>query len=266
MEGLEPQRGLSLVELMIALVLSSVLILGVTQLYLDNQRTYRFQQGQVQNQENGRLVSLFLQQELGKAGYRRSPATQDMAAAFSGTSVGIVKECDFPPGQAVQHVGRSAICIRYQPRDPTDRDCLGNKAPGSAAYAEPYTSTRFVFVEKIYLGSAGDLRCASAQGDEAMVSGLVDLVFQVALASRGQPRAVRRYASHPTEDGPPVVGVGYRALLRSSAKHLRDAVGKKTAIADWTLSTGVEADSVPGDAGQLYRVSQGTVMLRNLMP
>ncbi|MHB9799443.1 PilW family protein [Pseudomonas sp. MT3] len=266
MDGPHHQGGLSLVELMIALVLSSFLVLGITQVYLDNRHSYLFQQGQLQNQENRRFVSMFLQQELGKAGYRRSPAIQDMDAAFSETSGGIVKGCSFSPGRAVQYVDRSAICIRYQPRDKWDRDCLGNRAPNLAELAEPYTSTRFVFVEKLYLGSAGDLRCASAQGDEALVDGLVDLVFQVAVASAAQPRQVSSYISSALEDGQSVVGVGYRVLLRSSGKGLRDAVSKTTAVADWKLLTGVEATGVPGDSGQLYLVGQGTVMLRNLMP
>ncbi|MFV3306218.1 PilW family protein [Pseudomonas sp. NY15181] len=266
MEGRHHQRGLSLVELMIALALSSFLILGITQVYLDNQRTYLFQQGQLQNQENRRFVSLFLQQELGKVGYRRNPLAQDMEAAFSGASGGIVKGCSFAPGQAVQYLGRSALCIRYQPRDRSDRDCLGNRAPNLAELAEPYVSTQVAVVEKIYLGSAGDLRCASAQGDEALVDGLVDLVFQVAVASVAQPRELARYVSGAPEEGQPVVGVGYKVLLRSSGRNLRDAVGKATAVADWKLLSGAEASAVSGDAGQLYQVSQGTVMLRNLMP
>ncbi|WP_343576848.1 prepilin-type N-terminal cleavage/methylation domain-containing protein [Pseudomonas sp.] len=266
MEGPRYQGGLSLVELMIALALSSFLILGITQVYLDNQRTYLFQQGQLQNQENRRFVSLFLQQELSRAGYRRNPLTQDMEAAFSGASGGIVKGCSFAPGRAVQYLGRSALCIRYQPRDKSDRDCLGNRASNAAELAEPYASTQFVVVEKIYLGSAGDLRCASAQGDEALVDGLVDLVFQVAVASAVQPRELARYIGGVPEDGQPVVGVGYKVLLRSSGRNLRDAVSKATAVADWKLLSGTEASAVSGDSGQLYQVSQGTVMLRNLMP
>lgn len=260
------QGGLSLVELMIALALSSFLILGIAQVYLDNQRTYLFQQGQLQNQENRRFVSLFLQQELNRAGYRRNPLVQDMETAFSGASGGIVKGCSFAPGRAVQYLGRSALCIRYQPRDRSDRDCLGNRAPNVAELSEPYASTPLVVVEKIYLGSAGDLRCASAQGDEALVDGVVDLVFQAAVASAAQPRELERYIDGAPEDGQPVVGVGYKVLLRSSGRNLRDAVSKTTAVADWKLLSGAEAGALSGDSGQLYQVSQGTVMLRNLMP
>ena len=67
------QAGLSLVELMVALAISSVLILGITQIYIDNKRSYAFQQNQAENQEASRYTLLLLQQELAKAGYRRRP-------------------------------------------------------------------------------------------------------------------------------------------------------------------------------------------------
>ncbi len=40
------QSGLSMIELLVALAISSFLILGITQIYLDNKRNYLFQQGQ----------------------------------------------------------------------------------------------------------------------------------------------------------------------------------------------------------------------------
>ncbi|BCR23333.1 hypothetical protein KAM426_08600 [Aquipseudomonas alcaligenes] len=60
------QFGLSLIELMVALVISSFLILGITQIYVDNKRNYLFQQGQSENQENGRYALLLLEKELAK--------------------------------------------------------------------------------------------------------------------------------------------------------------------------------------------------------
>lgn len=52
------QAGLSLVELMVALAISSVLILGITQIYIDNKRSYSFQQNQAENQE-GAAISCY---------------------------------------------------------------------------------------------------------------------------------------------------------------------------------------------------------------
>ena len=50
------QAGLSLIELLIALAISSFLILGITQIYIDNKRSYNFQQSQAGNQENHRFL------------------------------------------------------------------------------------------------------------------------------------------------------------------------------------------------------------------
>jgi type IV pilus assembly protein PilW len=50
------QNGLSLIELMVAMVIGLFLILGVTQIFISNQRTYLFQQAQMGNQENGRFT------------------------------------------------------------------------------------------------------------------------------------------------------------------------------------------------------------------
>ncbi|PXC03145.1 pilus assembly protein PilW, partial [Pseudomonas aeruginosa] len=65
------QSGLSMIELLVALAISSFLILGITQIYLDNKRNYLFQQGQAGNQENGRFAMMFLDQQLAKVGFRR---------------------------------------------------------------------------------------------------------------------------------------------------------------------------------------------------
>ncbi len=73
MNTVKRQFGLSLIELMIALAISSLLILGITQVYIDNKRNYVFQQSQAGNLENSRFASLMINEYLGKAGYRRDP-------------------------------------------------------------------------------------------------------------------------------------------------------------------------------------------------
>ena len=67
------QRGLSIIELMIALAISSLLILGVTQIYVDNKSNFFFQQGQSDNTENARYTLLILEEELRRVGYRIRP-------------------------------------------------------------------------------------------------------------------------------------------------------------------------------------------------
>ena len=55
------QSGISLIELMIAMALGLFLILGATQIYIDNKKSYAFQQSQSENQEGSRYSLLFLQ-------------------------------------------------------------------------------------------------------------------------------------------------------------------------------------------------------------
>jgi type IV pilus assembly protein PilW len=62
------QRGLSLVELMIAISLGLFLIWGVTQSFLSSQQSYRLQQGVGLIQENGRLAQEFLGFDIRNAG------------------------------------------------------------------------------------------------------------------------------------------------------------------------------------------------------
>lgn len=62
------QRGFSLIELMIAMVLGLVLTLGVTQVYLSSSETYRLTDGLARIQENVRFANSFLGRAIQGAG------------------------------------------------------------------------------------------------------------------------------------------------------------------------------------------------------
>jgi type IV pilus assembly protein PilW len=62
------QRGMSLVELMVAITLGIFLIWGVTQSFLTSKQVYRLQQGMARIQENGRLAQEFLGYDIRNAG------------------------------------------------------------------------------------------------------------------------------------------------------------------------------------------------------
>lgn len=62
------QRGLSLIELMIAMALGLLLTLGVTQIYLSGNATYRQTQGLAHAQESTRFVASILKPDLRAAG------------------------------------------------------------------------------------------------------------------------------------------------------------------------------------------------------
>jgi len=63
------QAGISLVEILIALVISLFLLSGIVQVYLANKTTYRFTEALARVQENGRFATEFMVQDLRLAGF-----------------------------------------------------------------------------------------------------------------------------------------------------------------------------------------------------
>lgn len=64
------QRGLSLIELMIAMVLSLLLMLGVMQIFLSSKQTYTSTEALSRVQENGRFAITFLGYDIRNASYK----------------------------------------------------------------------------------------------------------------------------------------------------------------------------------------------------
>lgn len=64
-----PNRGFSLVELMVALVISLILLGGVIKIYESSKQAYRAQDSQARLQENGRFAMYFLAKDIRMAGY-----------------------------------------------------------------------------------------------------------------------------------------------------------------------------------------------------
>ncbi len=74
------QRGLSLVEIMVALALGAVITLGIVQMFTANRATYQANMGQARLQENARFALEFMAQPLrsaGAAGCARSVAIEN---------------------------------------------------------------------------------------------------------------------------------------------------------------------------------------------
>lgn len=66
---LHRQRGVTLVEMMIAFALSAILILGVTQIFSSNKLAFNMQGGVARIQESGRIVSELMSRDIRNAGF-----------------------------------------------------------------------------------------------------------------------------------------------------------------------------------------------------
>ncbi|MDO8825285.1 PilW family protein [Methylophaga sp.] len=69
MMPVKKQQGLSLVELMVAIVLGLILVAGIIELFVNNRQVYRVQDAQSRLQENGRYAMTVLTQSIERAGY-----------------------------------------------------------------------------------------------------------------------------------------------------------------------------------------------------
>lgn len=68
-DSLVRQRGLSLVELMVAIAISLILLTGVVQIFLSSKTSYRLLEANSRVQENGRFAIEFLTRDIRMAGF-----------------------------------------------------------------------------------------------------------------------------------------------------------------------------------------------------
>lgn len=236
------QKGLSLVELMVALLLSCFLVLGVTQVFLDNKRNYLFQQGQVSNQENARFAALAIQRLAARAGYRVWPHRQLPEEAFP--AQGASAECPaFAAGQSIALAVDSAgadLCVRYQRGvEQHESDCSGNSLD--------YSNTPLTVVARLNLDAAkGQLSCAAGGKASVLVDGLLDFSLQP-LATSSQE--VQMVSVHLLFASPTGQAGGTRS----------DVLG------NWERLTGRKPALDPAEQ-RLLQIGTASVALRSLMP
>lgn len=275
MHSVKNNAGLSMVELLVTLAISSFLLIGVSTIFLDNKKSYVFQQNQSENIETSRYTLMLLQDQLLKAGYRRRPDIPLDQAFPASNALG----CNFSAGHTVKPFPSStnAVCMRYQPRNHLDRDCLGNLPLKAAKLEEgPYTESGEVIVQRLYL-SADALQCevvhlidtSTTPSSGELVTGLAGLAFEYGEASSASAQKLSEYKQAPTG---PVIAVRYSSLYRSTSTRQRESLDAEEALNQWMKISGLNNSSSSitalktADNGQLYQVAQNTMMLRNLMP
>lgn len=255
------QAGFSLIEMMIALLLGAFLVLGGSQIYLDNKRSFLYQQSQTGNRNNALLTEQLLNRQLARTGFRANPQVQgSLTAAFPVLAAAPASEgvgCPaFNAGAVLAPTADSAanpsgLCLRYQGAlDGKDLDCLGALIPALDDKTGGNILTELRYVVSAAAGS-GSLTCTvwserngtpTFKGTSVLVQGLLD--FRWAPPSgTGDTPAVR-----------------YAALLATSDA----AQGGITSnvAANWRNLTGRQVN----DNVHAMQIMQSSVTLRNLAP
>lgn len=282
MKAFQHQRGLSMIELLIALAISSFLILGITQIYIDNKRNHVFQQSQAGNLESSRFATLMVNEYLSKSGYRRNPAS---LLEFVFPSQNASGDClAFSAGHSITGLDPdegTGFCIRYQPLTKDELDCQGVTVAtfdDESAFSSPPQSSQIVLAFKYEPGIDGKLQdgrllCKSLNASTPqyveLLQGIADLRLDFGIGNADVlEKEVSGFISQ--EDWTPASGairsVRY-AMLMSSRVGQRDGEDSKV-LDDW-LAAASDTDKErleEADNKRIYQVASSTQTIRNLMP
>src|SRR5665647_3594938 len=86
MKNKNHQVGMTLIEIMIALLIGAFLLGGMLQIFINSKQTYRMQENLSRLQENGRFALDFLAKDIRMAGYWGCLGTSTTNADIAGTN------------------------------------------------------------------------------------------------------------------------------------------------------------------------------------
>ncbi len=128
------QSGLTLIEIMVALLIGAFLLAGVIQIFIANKQTYRVQENLSRMQENGRFALDYISRYIRTAGYvTKTTLNNNKALARRkiavGSDSGSIASDVFKTGNEAIGGSSNSITVRFQADSPVDgrmTDCLGN--------------------------------------------------------------------------------------------------------------------------------------------
>ena len=263
------QRGFTLVELMVAMVIGLFIVLVAITIYTQGLSSFAFRVGQSENMSNSRYTIDTLGNEFAKAGYRRDPS-QLLELAFPKDAGASASGCEFAAGQAIYAPTTTSLCMRYQARDSSEADCTGAKSDLSSEgpYVAPVTTGAGLLVEHYTLEN-GALVCVAGKDAATTVQvadGVSAVHFEFGVGNRGDTFAARR-----VREFKPDIPVGtdtiralrYAVLVTSTGKVTQ---GMASTVCERWVAAGGDTGLCSTDSNRLLQLASGTLTLRNLMP
>lgn len=268
---IKPQYGLTLVELMIALVLGLLLLGGVIQIFLSSRQSYQLQDGLSRLQENGRFAMDVVTLNLRHAGFKADALTTDDLAFTVNGVVYAPANVDFSrAGQVVVGTdnnasndvirdGTDTISFRFQgspniPAGTALRDCL-NATPASGVVAVNWLYVRTPELE---------LHCRSEAGggdDQPLLDGVENMQILYGVDTNGD-RIANRYSTAATvtanNEWTRIVSVRVALLLST--------VQAASSDPDASTYTLLNATAGPFNDQLRRHVFTTSIALRNVLP
>ncbi len=247
------QQGLSLVELMVAMVLGLLITAAVVQLFLTNRQTFNLQQGIASVQEQGRFAVDFLSKEIMGAGYGNvaAPVKFTETEGEEGSEDGTLHD--------VLHI---LVGVNEDDPDKGPKDCSGGvlneTSEGTITPAETF-KRYYVNVEA---DGNGVLMCEDSDGSSVVLIDNVE-AFQVlyGVAIRQNNSTTYRYLPRDNvSNTDEVVSVRFAILLASDEV----AVSERDQAQNVEIFGTDYSSDLDFEDGKLRRLFVSSVALRNV--
>lgn len=145
------QKGLSLVEILVALMISAFMIAGVIQLFIGSKQTYRSNDALSRIQENGRFILEAISRDIRMTGYYPRVTTRTISGVTVTEEVGEPPTWLLSGGRAIFGVGDDDITLQRRNEGNTaflsQRYFVAPRTVGSEVPACPGAANSF-FIER----------------------------------------------------------------------------------------------------------------------
>ncbi|MFT0211202.1 prepilin-type N-terminal cleavage/methylation domain-containing protein [Pseudomonas sp. F1_0610] len=280
-------QGISLIEIMITLLLSSFLILGITQIYLNYKRSYAFERSVMRVNDTANFAQTTLNRWIYKAGFRRT-VDASMEKSFpqatyegkKGSSFNYT--CDFDEQAVATNLqGGNGFCIRYQALSSEELDCLGEKVkfaessdlPFAAPSANDLVVLAFEYTQDANKNQ-GSIWCSNLNpkttvGRIEILDHIADATLEFGWAqsvAHQYDKKVDIYTPVSEWKGKPnnlVRSIRY-SLLVSSKENVADT--KSEGILNLWKEQKSTTKALEKDKKQIYEIVNATYVLRGIMP
>lgn len=265
--GPRPQHGLSLIELLVAMGLGLILVVGIGTVYLGSRQTYRMQEANARVQETGRFALEVIGRSLRQAGADANIAA-NAAAITQCDDAGGICTAIMGTDDSVNGTTSDTLTVEYyagigQPDSdgdgqPESRNCLGNIANAD------------VLVREAFALSGTNLECTATVGAGAaqtqpLVSEIEDIQLIYGVDSDNNQSADIYTATPTAAQWPNVLTARVCVMVRSVEQGLA-ATTQRPLDCPHALDTELALAGTPipqsGDT-RLHRAFLATFNLRN---
>lgn len=228
------QRGLTLIELMIAMLLGALVILAATQLFSANQQLFMTQQTTSRLMDDGQLVLRFIGADMRQAGYSGGALPQYSGVSFGGA------------GGSADGDPSDQVAVRFN----GEQDCQGTVNAVSVDITNLY-----------FVNNNDELMCDGSltAGSVALVSGVeaFRVMYGLDMTQDGETGPLRFMGAAAAQGaGRPVVAIRLAILMAAGNNTLPVNEARSWHVLDREINTGEDR--------MVRRVFNSTFMLRSM--